>query len=194
MDRIRKVEIGDTDAIYKYEMSFFRDYWSKNQIVIEINNINAINLGFEKNSRLIGYIFARKSLDFVEILKIAVSKSFRKIGIAKELMKEIEELSIQLQRKKIILEVREGNNSAITLYKKLGYKVSYFDPAKKLLNEIDKSKIDLIFNSLHGKDGEDGNAQSFFEYLKVPGEYSFNEKESISLKDLIVYERRKRKR
>ena len=78
MDRIRKVEIGDTDAIYKYEMSFFRDYWSKNQIVIEINNINAINLGFEKNSRLIGYIFARKSLDFVEILKIAVSKSFRK--------------------------------------------------------------------------------------------------------------------
>ena len=104
-------------------MSFFRDYWSKNQIVIEINNINAINLGFEKNSRLIGYIFARKSLDFVEILKIAVSKSFRKIGIAKELMKEIEELSIQLQRKKIILEVREGNNSAITLYKKLGYKI-----------------------------------------------------------------------
>ena len=124
MDRIRKVEIGDTDAIYKYEMSFFRDYRSKNQIVIEINNINAINLGFEKNSRLIGYIFARKSLDFVEILKIAVSKSFRKIGIAKELMKEIEELSIQLQRKKIILEVREGNNSAITLYKKLGYKVN----------------------------------------------------------------------
>ena len=38
-------------------------------------------------------------------------------------MKEIEELSIQLQRKKIILEVREGNNSAITLYKKLGYKI-----------------------------------------------------------------------
>ncbi len=56
--------------------------------------------------------------------------------------------------------------------KKLGYKVSYFDPAKKLLNEINKSKIDLIFNSLHGKDGEDGNAQSFFEYLKIPYTHS----------------------
>ena len=56
--------------------------------------------------------------------------------------------------------------------KKLGYKVSYFDPAKKLLNEIDKLKIDLIFNSLHGKDGEDGNAQSFFEYLKIPYTHS----------------------
>ncbi len=56
--------------------------------------------------------------------------------------------------------------------KELGYNVSYFDPSKKLLNEIDKSKIDVIFNSLHGKDGEDGNAQSFFEYLKIPYTHS----------------------
>ena len=47
-----------------------------------------------------------------------------------------------------------------------------FDPLKKSLNQIDKSKVDIIFNALHGKDGEDGNAQSFFEYLKIPYTHS----------------------
>ena len=34
------------------------------------------------------------------------------------------------------------------------------------------SKIDVIFNALHGKDGEDGIAQSFFEYLRIPYTHS----------------------
>jgi len=37
---------------------------------------------------------------------------------------------------------------------------------------IDKKKTDVIFNALHGKDGEDGVAQSYFEYLKIPYTHS----------------------
>ena len=62
--------------------------------------------------------------------------------------------------------------ACIKALKKIGYKVNEFDPAKQLLNEIDKSKVDLIFNALHGKDGEDGNAQSYFEYLRIPYTHS----------------------
>ncbi len=56
--------------------------------------------------------------------------------------------------------------------KKLGYTVKTFDPAKKLLTQIDRSKVDVIFNALHGKGGEDGNAQTYFEYLKIPYTHS----------------------
>tara|TARA_B100000579_G_scaffold113628_1_gene90921 strand:+ start:479 stop:1330 length:852 start_codon:yes stop_codon:yes gene_type:complete len=56
--------------------------------------------------------------------------------------------------------------------KKIGYKVSTFDPKKKPLNLIDKNKTDVIFNALHGKDGEDGVAQSYFEYLRIPYTHS----------------------
>ena len=45
--------------------------------------------------------------------------------------------------------------------KKIGYNVSTFDPKKKPLNLIDKNKTDIIFNALHGKDGEDGIAQGY---------------------------------
>ena len=42
----------------------------------------------------------------------------------------------------------------------------YLIHKKKNLNLIDKNKTDVIFNALHGRDGEDGVAQSYFEYLK----------------------------
>ena len=56
--------------------------------------------------------------------------------------------------------------------KRLGYQVSTFDPAKKSFNEIKNLKVDVIFNALHGKGGEDGSAQSYFEYLKIPYTHS----------------------
>ena len=55
---------------------------------------------------------------------------------------------------------------------RLGYKVDKLDPKKKELTSIDKKKVDIIFNALHGKDGEDGTAQAFFEYLNIPYTHS----------------------
>ena len=37
---------------------------------------------------------------------------------------------------------------------------------------INRNKIDVIFNALHGKNGEDGIAQSYFEYLRIPYTHS----------------------
>ena len=66
----------------------------------------------------------------------------------------------------------ESGKACIKALKKINYKVSSFDPQKKNFNLIDKSKTDAIFNALHGKDGEDGVAQSYFEYLKIPYTHS----------------------
>ena len=66
----------------------------------------------------------------------------------------------------------ESGRACIKALKKKGYKVSSFDPKIKNLNLINKKKIDVIFNALHGRDGEDGIAQSYFEYLKIPYTHS----------------------
>ena len=66
----------------------------------------------------------------------------------------------------------ETGKACIRAIKRLGYNVKSFDPGKKMLNEIDRSKVDVIFNALHGKGGEDGIAQSFFEYLRIPYTHS----------------------
>ena len=66
----------------------------------------------------------------------------------------------------------ETGKACIKGLKKKGYKVMTFDPKLKNFNLINKSKVDVIFNALHGREGEDGVAQSYFEYLKIPYTHS----------------------
>ena len=66
----------------------------------------------------------------------------------------------------------ESGDACIKALKKKGYNVSKFDPKNKNFNLIDKENIDVIFNALHGRDGEDGVAQNYFEYLKIPYTHS----------------------
>ncbi len=63
-------------------------------------------------------------------------------------------------------------NACINAIKKLGYKIQIFDPKKKSFFNIIKENSDIIFNALHGEEGEDGYAQSFFEYSKKPYTHS----------------------
>ena len=63
-------------------------------------------------------------------------------------------------------------NSCIKAIKKIGYKVIKFDPKFSPILGIKKIKADVIFNALHGKGGEDGKIQSFFEYLRKPYTHS----------------------
>ncbi len=66
----------------------------------------------------------------------------------------------------------DSGKACFKALKKMGYNVSTYDPKKKPLNLIDRTKTDVIFNALHGKDGEDGVAQSYFEYLRIPYTHS----------------------
>ena len=88
-------------------------------------------------------------------------------------------------KKKKILVVQGGISSereislrtgkaCVNALKQLKHKVLIFDPAKEHLSKIKqyKKKVDLIFNALHGRDGEDGKVQSYFEYFKIPYTHS----------------------
>ena len=88
-----------------------------------------------------------------------------------------------MKKTKKILVILGGNSkernisldtgrSCILALKKMGYNTIKFDPKKTSLNNIKKINPDVIFNALHGKDGEDGNMQSFFEYLGIPYTHS----------------------
>jgi len=88
-------------------------------------------------------------------------------------------------KQKKILVVQGGTSSerevslnsgkaCIKALKQLKYKVITFDPAKEHLSKIKQYKqiTSTIFNALHGRDGEDGIAQSYFEYFRIPYTHS----------------------
>jgi D-alanine-D-alanine ligase len=66
----------------------------------------------------------------------------------------------------------KSGKACVHAIKRLKYKVLIFDPAKEDFKKIKNYKVDLIFNALHGRDGEDGIAQSYFEYYKIPYTHS----------------------
>ena len=57
-----------------------------------------------------------------------------------------------------------SGKACIKALRSMNYNVLTFDPQKKNFNLINKKNVDVIFNALHGKGGEDGVAQSYFEY------------------------------
>jgi D-alanine-D-alanine ligase len=71
------------------------------------------------------------------------------------------------------ISLRSGK-ACIKELKQLNYNVVVFDPAKENLSKIKryKKKINLVLNALHGRDGEDGIIQSYFEYFKIPYTHS----------------------
>ena len=88
-----------------------------------------------------------------------------------------------MSKKKRILVVLGGNSrereisletgkSCIKALKKAGYKILKFDPKFSSITEIKRNHADVIFNALHGKGGEDGKIQSFFEYIGIPYTHS----------------------
>ena len=85
----------------------------------------------------------------------------------------------------------QSGKACIKALKKKNYKVPTFDPIKKNLNLINRKNVDAIFNALHGKDGEDGVAQSYFEYLKIPYTHSgvissFNAMNKLISKEIFL--------
>ena len=89
----------------------------------------------------------------------------------------------KLPKKKRILVVLGGTSrerevsldsgkACIKALKKLGHKVSKFDPKFFPVSKINANKVDVIFNALHGKEGEDGKIQSFFEHFRIPYTHS----------------------
>ena len=66
----------------------------------------------------------------------------------------------------------DTGRSCIKALKKLNYKIIEFDPKFSSISSIKKKDADIIFNALHGKEGEDGTIQSYFEYLGLPYTHS----------------------
>ena len=92
-----------------------------------------------------------------------------------------------------IISLKSGK-ACIKALRKKKYTVSAFDPKNKSLNLINKLKVDAIFNALHGKNGEDGVAQSYFEYLRIPYTHSgiissYNAMNKIISKEIFIKSR-----
>ena len=91
----------------------------------------------ETKNTIIGYcgVFLPAPGVEADILTVAVLPEYRRQGIAKEFMRQIEHWSKERGASAMMLEVEHTNESAIELYKSLGYmkisvRMDYYGPGK----------------------------------------------------------------
>lgn len=103
------------------ENEIFTTAWPNETIKQKINNKEFQYWVYKKNDKLVAYLGVQFINDFIEILGIGVIEEYRMNGIAGELMNELLDFFNKSSYLKIILEVRESNDTAKNLYTKLGF-------------------------------------------------------------------------
>lgn len=91
---------------------------SKDQIINDLkNNPFGAYLLYQKDKKIVGYLYYSKIYDRIEVNEIEVLKIYRRQNIASSMLDYL----LSNISKDITLEVRESNYPAINLYKKFGF-------------------------------------------------------------------------
>ena len=119
---IEKSTIDLADKLAKLEKSLFEAAWDSVVINNKINNGEFVYWVFEQDKQIVGYLAIQKTFFDIHILGIGVLESHRNNSIAKKLTKELISYFERSDFNKILLEVRQSNYIAMSLYKSFGFK------------------------------------------------------------------------
>ena len=122
---IRRMSEKDLEEILAIEQASYPTPWSQRAFESEMRAQHAFPLVLGQSSPplVLGYVCSWMTLDECHILNLAVHPSFRRMGLASQL---IDHLLVTCQERGILhyfLEVRVSNEKAICLYEKFGFKV-----------------------------------------------------------------------
>ena len=120
---IEKSTVELSDKLAKLEKSLFETAWDSVLINNKINNGEFVYWVFEQDNQIVGYLAIQKTFFDIHILGIGVLESYRNNSIAKKLTKELISYFEVSDFSKILLEVRQSNDIAMSLYKSFGFKL-----------------------------------------------------------------------
>ena len=83
--------------------------------------LRQLSVDDEKTDPLLGYCVLLPALDELQLLNITVHPSYKRQGLAKKIMKVIEDAAQSKSFQDIFLEVRVSNTPAIALYESFAY-------------------------------------------------------------------------
>ena len=124
--RIETASVKLLDKLFKIEEQCFdEEAFTKRQIAYLLSDYNTIALAAKADSEIAGFILAQIEIEndtlFGHIITINVVPAFRKKGIGRKMLQEIEDTFKQKGITECQLEVREDNKAALKLYQNSGY-------------------------------------------------------------------------
>lgn len=115
------MEQRDLDAVEAIEQKTFSDPWSRQSFSDTLGRPETIYLAAEEENTIIGYCGLWGVLEEGQITNVAVEESHRGMGVGRQLMEKLLEMGRREGYTEFVLEVRMSNETAISLYKTLGF-------------------------------------------------------------------------
>lgn len=122
MIRITTMRAEHLQAIAELEKICFSLPWDLGSFEGELDNPLSDWLVAVDGDTLAGYVGAQTAGGESDIMNVAVAPEYRRQGIARRLMSEMERALQKREPEAISLEVRVSNHPAIALYESLGYR------------------------------------------------------------------------
>ncbi len=107
--------------VAQLERECFHDPWSERSIAAELNNPLSLWLVALHEQQVVGYVGSQSVMGEADMMNIAVSSQYRRMGIAQELVERLVSALNGVQVHSLTLEVRASNEPAKALYSKLGF-------------------------------------------------------------------------
>jgi len=138
---VRNMIESDVEAIATMESAVFSDAWTAKSIEDTYNQPQAFIVTAELDGKVAGYCIVYFVLDEGEIARIAVDNCFRRQGVGRKLLEQVERTCKEKGIIRLMLDVRESNESARAFYKSMGFEV---DGVRKNFYEMPKENAVLM--------------------------------------------------
>ena len=138
---VRNMIESDVESIATMESAVFSDAWTAKSIEDTYNQPQAFIVTAELDGKVAGYCIVYFVLDEGEIARIAVDNCFRRQGVGRKLLEQVERTCKEKGIIRLMLDVRESNESARAFYKSLGFEE---DGVRKNFYEMPKENAVLM--------------------------------------------------
>lgn len=133
---IREMTWDDLDQVVAIEKENFSAPWTETGFFTYLMREDALFLVAEEGKEILGYCGVIMAVDEGDITNVSVKKEMQGQGVGTALLKELIVQTGERGVPTLFLEVRESNQSALTLYEKQGFvrmgirKNYYTDPVE----------------------------------------------------------------
>ena len=116
-----EMTLDHVPQVAQLEKECFHDPWSEKSIASELRNPLSLWLVAVDGQRVAGYVGSQSVMGEADMMNIAVSAAYRRMGIAQELVQRLVAALNEKEVYSLALEVRASNEPAKALYSKLGF-------------------------------------------------------------------------
>lgn len=137
--RIAPMTLETVEAVEALERECFTNPWSLDALAEELSNPLAVFYVAEADGAVVGYVGMHHIIDEGYITNVAVTQSYRRMGVAALLIRTLMDYAREHDMAMLTLEVRPSNGPACGLYKSFGFaqagerKAYYQHPAEDAL-------------------------------------------------------------